>query len=166
MRRVLGQVIVAVALSLGVYQVGVAQGMSQQEIEVLASKAMAGDVEAQFNLGRMYDNGRGVRQDAAQAVAWYEKAAAQGHADAQAYLGVIYLSGRGVRQDYAKAYEWLVQAATRRNADAQVSLGHMYLQGLGVRQDFVKAKEWYGRACDNGTQPACDLYRQLNERGH
>lgn len=67
MRRVLGQVIVAVALSLGVYQAGVAKEYTQQEIEILTSKAMAGDAEAQYNLGVMYDTGEGVRQDYAQA---------------------------------------------------------------------------------------------------
>ena len=110
MRRVLGQVIVAAALSLGVYQVGVAQGMSQQEIEVLASKAMAGDVDAQFNLGVMYANGEGVRQDYVKAREWYEKAAAQGNADAQFNLGLMYANGYGVRQDYVKAREWFGKA--------------------------------------------------------
>ena len=35
------------------------------------------DAKAQFNLGNMYENGRGVSQDAAEAVKWYRKAAAQ-----------------------------------------------------------------------------------------
>ena len=39
-----------------------------------------GDAQAQFNLGLMYANGRGVPQDAAQALTWFRKAAAQGHA--------------------------------------------------------------------------------------
>ena len=32
--------------------------------------AQQGNVNAQFNLGVMYDNGRGVRQDDAEAVRW------------------------------------------------------------------------------------------------
>ena len=164
MRRVLGQVIVAAALSLGVYQVGVAQGMSQQEIEVLASKAMAGDVDAQFNLGVMYVNGYGVRQDYVKVREWYEKAAAQGNARAQFNLGNLYVNGEGVRQDYVKAREWYEKSAAQGSAEAQFNLGVMYVKGYGVRQDYVKAREWFGKACDNGSQTGCDWYRDLNNR--
>ena len=110
MRRVLGQVIVAAALSLGVYQVSVAQEYTQQEIETIKSQAAAGDATAQYNLGRMYATGRGVRQDAAQTVAWYEKAAAQGVAEAQLNLGLTYAEGEGVRQNKTTAKEWLGKA--------------------------------------------------------
>ena len=41
--------------------------------------AEQGDAEAQTSLGLMYDNGKGVPQDYAEAVKWYRKAAEQGH---------------------------------------------------------------------------------------
>ena len=44
--------------------------------------AEQGNARAQFNLGLMYANGRGVPQDYAQAVKWYRLAADQGIADA------------------------------------------------------------------------------------
>jgi len=37
-----------------------------------------GDAGAQYNLGTMYDFGRGVRQNYAEAVRWYRFAAGQG----------------------------------------------------------------------------------------
>ena len=43
-------------------------------------KAAQGDAEAQYNLGLMYDKGEGVPEDDAEAVRWYQKAAAQGNA--------------------------------------------------------------------------------------
>ena len=42
--------------------------------------AEAGDEVAQYNLGVMYDNGRGVLQDYKEAVKWYRLAAEQGDA--------------------------------------------------------------------------------------
>ncbi|HFA5965852.1 tetratricopeptide repeat protein [Neisseria gonorrhoeae] len=72
--------------------------------------AEQGNAEAQFNLGLMYDNGQGVRQDYAEAVRWYRQAAEQGHAVAQKNLGVMYYDGRGVRQDLALAQQWLGKA--------------------------------------------------------
>ncbi len=63
--------------------------------------AEQGDADAQFSLGAMYDKGRGVPQDDAEAVKWSRKAAEQGYADAQLNLGVAYELGQGVPQDYA-----------------------------------------------------------------
>jgi len=45
--------------------------------------AEQGEADVQFNVGLMYDKGKGVPQDDAEAVKWYRKAADQGHADAQ-----------------------------------------------------------------------------------
>ena len=58
----------------------------------------------------MYDNGRGVRQDYAQAMQWYRQAAEQGDAHAQLALGLRYATGQGVRQDIVIAKEWVGKA--------------------------------------------------------
>ena len=50
--------------------------------------AERGSSSAQFNLGLMFSYGRGVPQDYATAVAWYQKAAAQGNAAGQSNLVV------------------------------------------------------------------------------
>ncbi|HFA6506840.1 TPA: sel1 repeat family protein [Neisseria gonorrhoeae] len=72
--------------------------------------AEQGNAAAQFNLGVMYENGQGVRQDYVQAVQWYRKASEQGDAQAQYNLGLMYYDGRGVRQDLALAQQWLGKA--------------------------------------------------------
>ena len=48
--------------------------------------AEQGNATAQYNLGRMYQNGEGVTRDFAEARRWYQKAAAQGHEDAKVLL--------------------------------------------------------------------------------
>ncbi|ENW6316992.1 sel1 repeat family protein [Neisseria gonorrhoeae] len=72
--------------------------------------AEQGNAAAQFNLGVMYENGQGVRQDYVQAVQWYRKASEQGDAQAQYNLGLMYYDGRGVRQDLALVQQWLGKA--------------------------------------------------------
>ncbi|HHF6559516.1 TPA: tetratricopeptide repeat protein, partial [Haemophilus influenzae] len=42
--------------------------------------AEQGDANVQFNLGVMYAEGQGVKQDDVEAVKWFRKAAEQGHA--------------------------------------------------------------------------------------
>jgi len=72
-----------------------------------------GDAAAQFLLGNMYNEGRGVPQDYATAVSWYRKAADQGDAWAQLNLGALYARGQGVPQDYLQAHKWSNLAASR-----------------------------------------------------
>ena len=62
--------------------------------EDLASK---GDAKAQFYLGVMYSNGKGVKQDYKKAIEYYEKSASQGNTTAQYNLGVMYSNGQGVK---------------------------------------------------------------------
>jgi uncharacterized protein len=59
----------------------------------------------------MYEDGRGVPQDYAQAVGWYRKAADQGDSLAQFKLGLIYGQGQGMPQDYVRAHMWFNIAA-------------------------------------------------------
>ena len=72
-----------------------------------------GDARAQYNLGGLYAEGRGVPPDAAGAVAWYRRAAEQGHVRAQYNLGGLYAEGLGVPPDAVEALMWLTIAAAR-----------------------------------------------------
>ena len=54
----------------------------------------------------MYDEGRGVTEDDAEAVRWYGKAADQGYPNAQFNLGLMYAKGEGVAQNYVVAHMW------------------------------------------------------------
>ena len=80
--------------------------------------AEQGDAAAQHNLGVMYDEGKGVPQDDAEAVKWYRRAAEQGLADAQYNLGQMYRKGTGVPQDHVTAHMWLNLAAALGSRDA------------------------------------------------
>ncbi len=80
--------------------------------------AELGDVEAQFNLGVMYDEGAGVDQDLAIAADWYQKAAEQGFIDAQANLGLMYYRGQGGPRGHEKATDWFRKAASQGDQEA------------------------------------------------
>ncbi len=70
-----------------------------------------GDAIAQFNLGLLYETGRGVPADPEAAAGWYERAALQGVPSAQINLGALYFEGRGLPQDLERAFYWLEVAA-------------------------------------------------------
>lgn len=98
----------AALIALGLNQAAWADDVSDFRENLQA--AAQGNAAAQFNLGVMYENGQGVRQDYVQAVQWYRKASEQGDAQAQFNLGGMYAEGRGVRQDLALAQEWYGKA--------------------------------------------------------
>ena len=111
--------------------------------------AAQGNALAQYNLGLMYGNGRGVVQDHKEAVKWYRLAADQGNAQAQFVLGAMYKVGEGVVQDYKEAVKWYRLAADQGNAQAQFVLGVMYEYGRGVPQNYVRAHMWYNLSASN-----------------
>lgn len=112
--------------------------------------AEQGNASAQSNLGFMYDNGNGVRQNYETAVKWYTLAADQGNAAAQSNLGGLYDSGKGVAENDKTAVKWLTLAAKQGYAPAQSYLGVMYVNGEGVITDYLSAYMWWSVGAYNG----------------
>ena len=116
--------------------------------------AEQGDASAQFKLGVMYADGKGVKQNLKAAQDWYTKSADQGLADAQYNLGLLYYPENEAKNLFEKA-------AGQGMAEAQHMLGVMYERGmiadpvLGmVISDPAQAAKWYQEAADQGFAPA------------
>ena len=120
---------------------------------------------AQFSLGVAYADGRGVAQDAGEAVAWYRRAAEQGHAVAQFTLGLSYDNGDGVAQNAGEAVVWYRRAAEQGHADARFTLGGMYLDGRGVAQNAA-VKRWCGIGGRRSRRTGPCLDAQVQARGY
>ena len=114
--------------------------------------AEQGDSRAQYNLGVMYVNGKGIVQDDELAVYWWTKAAEQSDADAQFSLGRMYsMESRAVAQNYVQAVYWYEKAALQGHVKAEFKLGVMYEAGEGFfTQDYKQAVIWYTRAAEQG----------------
>jgi TPR repeat protein len=128
-----------------------------------SADAEQGDADAQNKLGSLYDAGRGVAKDNAEAVRWYRKAADQGGASAQYNLGVMYDEGEGVMEDDAEAVRWYRKAADQGRARAQYNLGVMYDEGEGVTEDDAEAVRWYRKAAAQGD---ADARKRVAELGY
>jgi uncharacterized protein len=103
-----------------------------------------GNALAQFNLGFMYSNGRGVTQNDAEAVKWYRLAADQNDAVAQSNLGDMYSYGRSVPKDYVRAQMWFILSAEHGNQTAaekrEINAQHMTPEQVADAQKL--AREW------------------------
>ena len=133
-----------------------------EHIRQLRNAAENGDAKAQNKLGYLYDTGRELPQNDAEAVRWYRRAAAQNHAMALYNLANHYLSGRGVPQDTEEAIKWYRLAADRDVLPAMNNLGVIYASGRGVRRNEAEAIKWYRRAAERGDETAI---RNLKKRG-
>ena len=140
------------------------KGDYQTSVKLILPLAKNGFAKAQYNLGVMYEKGKGVEKNLKKARKWFQFAAEQGLAKAQYNLGLMYGKGKGVEKDYSKAVKWLNLAAEQGNGKAQTNLGWMYETGKGVPRDVQKALSWYQLASDQGLAKAQEkLNRLLNK---
>lgn len=120
--------------------------------------ALAGDADAQFNLGQAYKLGRGVPTDLAQAEAWYRRAAKQGHLQAEDNLGLVLFTAN--RRD--EAMPFILRSAERGEPRAQYVLGTAHFNGDLAAQDWPRAYALTKRASDAGLGIASERLAQLD----
>ena len=92
--------------------------------------AEQGDAEAQFQIGWLYANGQGLRQNPTTAADWWERAAHAGHPDADLAIAQAYQNGRGRNQDFKQAVYWMLVAARNGNDEAQAIIRGMAGKGV------------------------------------
>lgn len=120
--------------------------------------AIAGDADAQFNLGQAYKLGRGVPTDLVQAEAWYRRAAKQGHLQAEDNLGLVLFTANR-RQE---AMPFIINSAARGEPRAQYVLGTAHFNGDLAPQDLARAYALTKRASDAGLGIASARLAQLD----
>jgi TPR repeat protein len=76
-----------------------------------------GDLEAQYQVGRMYFRGQGVPKNGLQAARWLQLAADRGHRGAQALLGGMLFKGTDVPRQAARGLFWLTVAKDGARTD-------------------------------------------------
>ena len=122
------------------------------------------DYRAMVDLGEMFEQGRGVKKDEAQAVQLYEQAGDRSRW-AQFKLGIMYLQGQGVPKNEAKALQWWQKSADGGNGKAQNNVGVMYDRGLSVKRDYAKALDSYLLAQARGVPQAKGNLEDFFEEG-
>ncbi|MDA0663166.1 MAG: tetratricopeptide repeat protein [Proteobacteria bacterium] len=104
--------------------------------------AEQGEFRAQFSLGEMYADGRGVPQDFKAAATWFRRSAEQGNAWAQTALAHLLTLGQGTVQDFSEAARLFQEAANQGYGKAQAGLAGLFASGHGVPQNDTMAIMW------------------------
>ncbi len=134
------------------------RGEYRKAVEEWRPAAIAGDADAQFNLGQAYTLGRGVPVDIAMAESWFRKAALQGHFEAEAKYGLV-LFEQGKRTEAAP---WLEKAVKRGEPRAELVLGTMLFNGDGVEKDWPRAYALLVRSAASGMPHASEVQAQMD----
>lgn len=103
--------------------------------------AALGNASAAYNIGELYQSGKGVTQDYVAAASWYDKASQANFPPAQLRLGILLYDGIGVAQDRTRALDLLEKAAAQDFAPAQFHLGILLYDGVGIPPDRARAIE-------------------------
>jgi len=118
-------------------------------LELLLPLAEAGDAEAQYYCGWIYDFELEENMDTElQAYNWYVPAAEQGHI--KAGLGAAFNSFAQSSEplDNALSSSLLEMSDEELGADGLYWIGFMYYNGMGLEQDYDKAFEYFLRSAD------------------
>ena len=96
----------------------------------------------------MYQNGRGVERNAANAFNWYKKSAEQGNYDALYELGNLYKNGEGTEKNTEEAIKCYLKAVENgKTSDSVfVNLGDLYIE----QGKISEAIEYYTKSADSG----------------
>jgi TPR repeat protein len=131
------------------------QSKEEQLKHDLTSGAEAGNAQAQFALGVLYEyahNGS-MQPDYAGAAYWYQQASGKGMAQAMRALARLYGDGRGVPKDESISIELFKKAAALGDVPSMAGLGSAYLRP-GTLIGRTRAQPWLQKAADAGNASA------------
>lgn len=140
------------------------QGAPAASLGALTQRAEAGDAQAQVELGRAYEDGKGVAQDDVRAVEWFRKSADQGNAEGQNSLGVMYALGRGVPRDREEAVRWYKKSAKQGLAEGIYNVAISYFNGEGLEENTSLAATWMMAAQNRGDAQAAEALKHISEQ--
>ena len=161
---------------------GTEKESEQEAIKWLKKAAEAGDADAQFELGDIYEQGQaGVRQNKVEACIYYLKASEQEHeealmainrfensledkvalAEAICYQGQEYLNSK-----HSLAMKLLHKSGEMGYSGAYEYLGDMYRDGEIVGQNYEKAITYYKKAVEMGDATTAYSLAQMYDKGY
>jgi len=151
MKTVWWMLLLAAGLCAGEFESAVAEynaGNYIKSLDTFYALAKEGDPKAQFNVGLIYAEGKGVNRDTYQAKEWYTKAAKQGNTAAQYNLAKLIsaTAKEGMPQTLEQVRYWYEKAVEGGRKEAMNDLALLYLKGTGVKKNILKAFELFKKA--------------------
>ena len=87
--------------------------------EPLANEGVS---NAQYNVGLMYHNGLGTKQDFKQAYKWLLKSSEEGNLNSIRLISTMYALGNGIKKNFVRSYMWAKIGADNNDQNSKVLL--------------------------------------------
>lgn len=151
--------------------------------ELAANKS---NITGEFDLGLIYEYGKGRPVDHKQAEKLYQSAAERGYSRAMVQLAGLYMSKKTFYSD-REGVKWYKKAASLGDRDALYHVGRLAENGIGMSKDPAFALSQYQISADKGnaeaifalarmhqdgvgtaknSEKAAELYQKLSQQGH
>jgi TPR repeat protein len=115
--------------------------------------------EAQYALGTLYKEGRGVDVNEGEAVRLMQRAAAAGNLDAMIEFAIAQYNGAGVTKDEKAGATLMLKAAQRGSPIAQNRVAKILSTGRGLPANSIEAMKWHIIAKKDGRgDPELDAF--------
>lgn len=112
--------------------------------------AFQGYISAQYNLGIMYADGKGVTKNDEKSFYWFKIAAENGNYLAQHKTGMNYLMGVGTLQNINEAINWF-EKSEKQYATSKIRLAEIYCEGKNsIDIDYKKCADYLTSAINSG----------------
>ena len=168
------KVFIGVLLAAGLFTFAFYRTPQEKAFARHLKQAQNGQQTAMLSLAQDYLLGKGTAPDTAQALKWYQQAAADGNTQAVWELYELYSSGKYLPADPQTAWPYLQTAAHAQVPAAQYEMGNAYTQGTQVPAHTGQALFWYMTAAQNGSAAARakvkalateepDLFNEVNQ---
>jgi len=131
----------------------------KQAFILLNRAATSDDPEAQYELGRLYERGIGVKQDVRRALKLYLKSAEANYADALNDIGFLHFQGGlGIKRDQRMALIFFGRAADLRHPQAMFNYAALIDDGIVAGKTPKDAAGYLYKALRSGSE---DVLNQL-----
>ncbi len=128
-------------------------------IQYLKKAAYAGQPEALYRLGKLYEEGTLVEKEYKYAFGYYLMAALKGEKKSQRELALTYFKGRGTPQDYENGLKWLARSANQGYVLAQKDLANLRATDARLK-NLPDAYAWYSIIAAYNTDSIGDEARE------
>lgn len=137
---------------------------------LLRTAIEGGASRACYNLGLLYEYGKGVQQSYELAHKYYTRGMEQHDIDSMYNLAMLYAYGRGVTQDFHKARQLLEISAQIDHPPSVYYIGIFKTYGYASEINYEQAINWFERAASlddyrvshKATQAAAELRQALS----
>ncbi len=102
-----------------------AESELKTETVELQQQAYLGDANAQYKLADIFQQGRDVAKNSANAFYWYQRAAKQGNLPAQFNVWYAYLTGEGTQANKQLADKWYARAVLKNSSSTRSIIGQL-----------------------------------------